>query len=65
MMELCNAYSKNHCDRDTGIGIHNSERDSPLRGIRDPGDMVYVGYGPSVMGIDKEVVPDSGKKLTA
>lgn len=30
-----------------------------------PKDMVYVGHGPSVMGIDKEVLPESGKKLTA
>ena len=30
-----------------------------------PNDMVYVGHGPSVMGIDKEQLADSGKKLTA
>src|SRR6185312_9671744 len=30
-----------------------------------PVDMVYVGHGPSVMGIDKEAPPDSGKKMTA
>lgn len=29
-----------------------------------PADMVYVGQGPSVMGIDKEQPTDSGKKLT-
>ncbi|MDQ6735710.1 MAG: formylglycine-generating enzyme family protein [Nitrospirota bacterium] len=28
-------------------------------------DMVYVGHGPSVMGMDKEEPADSGKKLTA
>ena len=30
-----------------------------------PREMVYVGHGPSVMGIDKEEPPDSGRKLTA
>lgn len=30
-----------------------------------PKEMVYVGHGPSVMGIDKEPPPDSGKKITA
>jgi len=30
-----------------------------------PEDMVYVGPGPSVMGMDKEQPADSGKKLTA
>ncbi len=30
-----------------------------------PTDMVYVGHGPSVMGIDKEPPPESGKKPTA
>jgi len=30
-----------------------------------PNDMVYVGHGPSVMGIDKEQHADSGQKLTA
>lgn len=30
-----------------------------------PQDMVYIGHGPSVMGMDKKVLPDSGKKLTA
>lgn len=29
-----------------------------------PKDMVYVGHGPSVMGIDKEQPADSAKKLT-
>jgi formylglycine-generating enzyme required for sulfatase activity len=29
-----------------------------------PKDMVYVGHGPSVMGIDKEQPADSGKTLT-
>jgi len=30
-----------------------------------PSDMVYVGHGASLMGIDKQAPPDSGKKLTA
>ncbi len=30
-----------------------------------PNDMVYVGHGPSVMGLDKEEPADSGKKPTA
>lgn len=30
-----------------------------------PQEMVYIGYGPSVMGIDKEVPAESAKKLTA
>lgn len=30
-----------------------------------PADMIYIGHGPSVMGIDKEARPDSDKKLTA
>ena len=30
-----------------------------------PKEMVYVGHGPSVMGIDKEPPADSGKKPTA
>ena len=40
-------------------------------GIRDaaesmiPKEMVYIGHGPSVMGLDKEEPPDSGKKPTA
>jgi formylglycine-generating enzyme required for sulfatase activity len=29
-----------------------------------PEDMVFVGHGPSVMGIDKEQTANSGKKLT-
>jgi iron(II)-dependent oxidoreductase len=29
-----------------------------------PKEMVYVAHGPSVMGLDKETPPDSGKKLT-
>ena len=29
-----------------------------------PADMVYVGQGPSVMGIDKEQPADSGRTLT-
>jgi len=29
-----------------------------------PKEMVYVGHGPSVMGIDKETPPDSGKTPT-
>ena len=30
-----------------------------------PTEMVYIGHGPSVMGLDKEEPPDSGKKPTA
>ncbi len=30
-----------------------------------PKEMVYVGHGPSVMGIDKDAPADSGKKPTA
>lgn len=29
-----------------------------------PNDMVYVAQGPSVMGLDKELPADSGKRLT-
>jgi len=29
-----------------------------------PADMVYIGHGPSMMGLDKEEPPDSGKTLT-
>jgi hypothetical protein len=27
-----------------------------------PADMMYIGHGPSVMGIDREARPDSDKK---
>ena len=30
-----------------------------------PNEMVYVGHGPSVMGLDKDEAADSGKTLTA
>jgi formylglycine-generating enzyme required for sulfatase activity len=30
-----------------------------------PSDMVYIGHGPSVMGVDKAAPADSGKKPTA
>jgi formylglycine-generating enzyme required for sulfatase activity len=30
-----------------------------------PREMVYIGHGPSVMGIDKDQPADSGKRLTA
>ena len=30
-----------------------------------PSDMVYVGHGPSVMGLDKAQTADSGRRLTA
>ena len=30
-----------------------------------PREMVYIGHGPSVMGIDKDEPADSGKRLTA
>jgi hypothetical protein len=32
-MEVCNAYSKNHCDRGAGNHIHNPEPDRPCGGI--------------------------------
>ncbi|MGZ8393401.1 MAG: formylglycine-generating enzyme family protein [Nitrospira sp.] len=30
-----------------------------------PSDMVYVGHGPAVMGLDKEEAAESGRRLTA
>lgn len=30
-----------------------------------PKDMVYVGHGPSIMGLDKEQTAESGRRLTA